>query len=235
MLKVLVIDDEAGIVQLVRDYLEQAGYQVLTASNAETGLHRLRADSPDLVLLDLGLPDRDGWDLTRAIRADRQLAVIPIIMLTARVEDSDKLVGLELGADDYITKPFNPREVVVRVRAVLRRTNLPRTAVPRRLWAGHLTLDLSQRSLTIGDRRVDLTPTEYELLRLFMENPGQTFTREELLEKTLGYSYEGTGRTLDTHILNLRQKVEPDPRSPVYIETVHRVGYRFARREAGER
>jgi DNA-binding response OmpR family regulator len=224
---ILVIDDEANILRLVRDYLEQAGSRVLTASTAETGLHILRREMPDLLVLDLGLPDRDGWDLTRQIRTDRQLAAIPIIMLTARVEDSDKIIGLELGADDYITKPFNPREVVARVRAVLRRLQRKDSLYSRRISLGELTLDLGAHSLTIGCKPVELTPTEFELLALFMENPGHTYTREELLEKTLGYSYEGTGRTLDTHIMNLRQKIETDPHHPVYIQTVHRIGYRF--------
>jgi DNA-binding response OmpR family regulator len=224
---ILVIDDEANILRLVRDYLEQAGCRVLTASNAETGLHMLRGEMPDLLVLDLGLPDRDGWDLTRLIRTDRQLSAIPIIMLTARVEDSDKIIGLELGADDYITKPFNPREVVARVRAVLRRMQRASSPGNRRLSLGELTLDLGAHSLIIRGSPVELTPTEFELLSLFMENPGHTYTRDELLEKTLGYSYEGTGRTLDTHIMNLRHKIEADPHHPIYIQTVHRIGYRF--------
>ena len=229
MEKILLIDDEANIIRLVRDYLEQAGYTVLFASTAETGLHTLRREIPDLLVLDLGLPDRDGWDLTRLIRSDRQLTHIPIIMLTARVGDSDRIVGLELGADDYITKPFNPREVVARVRAVLRRTNASQTAFSRRLSRAGLTLDMGEHSLTIRGELVELTPTEFELLALFMENPGHTYTREELLEKTLGYSYEGTGRTLDSHIRNLRHKIEPDPSEPIYIQTVYRIGYRFSK------
>jgi two-component system alkaline phosphatase synthesis response regulator PhoP len=229
MIKILVIDDESNIVRLVGDYLRQAGYQVLTASNAETGIHILRHDSPDLLVLDLGLPDRDGWDLTRLVRSDRQLANLPIIMLTARVDDSDRIIGLELGADDYITKPFNPREVVARVRAVLRRTTSGSTTISRRLSIDDLTLNMGEHTLTIRDKPIELTPTEFELLALFMENPGHTYTREELLEKTLGYSYEGTGRTLDSHISNLRQKIEPDPVDPIYIQTVYRIGYRFIR------
>jgi DNA-binding response OmpR family regulator len=229
MIKILVIDDEANIVRLVRDYLEQAGYHVLTAANVETGLHILRRETPDLLVLDLGLPDRDGWDLTRLVRADRQLANLPIIMLTARVDENDRIIGLELGADDYITKPFNPREVVARVRAVLRRTSAAKTTFSRRISNADLTLDLDEHSLTVRGQNVELTPTEFELLSLFMENPGHTYTREELLEKTLGYSYEGTGRTLDSHIHNLRHKIEPDPAEPVYIQTVHRIGYRFAK------
>ena len=174
MNKILVIDDEANILRLVRDYLQQAGYLVLTASNAETGLHALRREMPDLLVLDLGLPDQDGWDLTRLIRFDRQLNHLPIIMLTARVEDSDRIIGLELGADDYITKPFNPREVVARVRAVLRRTNSAKSTLSRRISLGNLTLDVGEHSLSIQGEQIDLTPTEFELLFLFMENPGHT-------------------------------------------------------------
>jgi len=231
---ILVIDDDIQILRLVRDYLGQAGFHVLSAANAETGLHTLRREMPDLLVLDLGLPDRDGWDLTRLIRTDRQLAALPIIMLTARVDDSDRILGLELGADDYITKPFNPREVVARVRAVLRRVNGAAGSVPRRISLADLTLDLGAHTLTVRGEQVDLTPTEFELLALFLENPGHTYTRDELLEKTLGYSYEGTGRTLDTHIMNLRQKIEPDPRQPSYIQTVHRIGYRMSKYPGGK-
>lgn len=229
MEKILVVDDEMHIVRLVRDYLEQAGYTVITANNSETCFQMLRREKPDLLVLDLGLPDRDGWELTGLIRADQKHASIPIIMLTARVEDSDKIIGLELGADDYITKPFNPREVVARVRALLRRINMEGQPLPRQLTIGELTLDVQQHSLSAAGLQVGLTPTEFDLLHLFMENPGHTYTREELLEKTLGYSYEGTGRTLDTHIKNLRQKIEPDPHNPIYIQTVHGIGYRFER------
>jgi two-component system alkaline phosphatase synthesis response regulator PhoP len=226
---ILVIEDEIEIVRLLRDYLEEAGFGVRTASDADRGLHLLRAESPDLVVLDLGLPDSDGRDLTRLIRSDPRLAAVPIIFLTARVAESDRIVGLELGADDYIPKPFNPREVVARVRAVLRRSSGGKPDAARRLSAGGLTLDPDGHTLTVRGRPVELTPTEFELLALFMENPGHTYTREELLEKTLGYSYEGTGRTLDTHILNLRRKIEADPRRPDWIQTVHRIGYRFAK------
>jgi two-component system alkaline phosphatase synthesis response regulator PhoP len=230
MIKILMIEDEANIIRLVRDYLEAAGFRVLTAPDAETGFHILVREGPDLLLLDLALPDRDGWELTRQIRSDRRVANIPIIMLTARVEETERIIGLELGADDYITKPFNPREVVARVRAVLRRSSAGGEASVGRIVFAELVLDLGAHTLMIRDSPVDLTPTEFELLSIFMQNPGNTYTREELLEKTLGYSYEGTGRTLDTHIHNLRHKIEPDPSDPIYIETVHRIGYRFARR-----
>lgn len=225
--RILVIDDDKSIVKLIRSYLEQSGYEVLTAYNGETALRTIYGEKPDLVVLDLMLPDRDGWDLTRLIRNDKRTATLPIIMLTARVEDSDKIIGLELGADDYITKPFNAREVVARVRALLRRTQFGAEPVGTVLQIDQLCLDTGSRQLTVAGTAVDLTPTEYNLLRLFMENPGHTYSREELLEQGMGYGYEGMGRTLDTHIGNLRRKIEPDPRQPTYIQTIYSVGYRF--------
>ena len=225
--RILVVDDDREVVRLMRAYLEQSGYEVLAAYDGETAIHTLRREKPDLLLLDLMLPDRDGWDITRFIRSDKQLAALPIIMLTARVDDTDKIIGLELGADDYVTKPFNPREVVARVRAQLRRTQLGQTSVVERLTIGELTLDLGHRTLQIGGRQVDLTPTEFNLLQILMENPGHTYSRQELLEKVLGYGYEGFGRTLDTHISNLRRKIEPDPQNPTYIQTVYSIGYRL--------
>ena len=225
--KILIVDDDKTIVKVLRGYLEQAGFKVLTAYDGATAVHTLRREKPDLLLLDLMLPDRDGWDITRFIRSDKQLAALPIIMLTARVDDTDKIIGLELGADDYVTKPFNPREVVARVRAQLRRTQLGQTAVVERLTIGELTLDLGHRTLQIGGRQVDLTPTEFNLLQILMENPGHTYSRQELLEKVLGYGYEGFGRTLDTHVSNLRRKIEPDPQNPTYIQTVYSIGYRL--------
>lgn len=228
--RILVVDDDHTIVKIVRGYLEQAGYQVLTAYDGETALHALRRERPDLVVLDLMLPDKDGWEITQLVRADRRLMATPIIMLTARVEDTDKIVGLELGADDYITKPFNAREVVARVRALLRRTHMGDRPLPSILTVGQLRLDTGKRELTVDGRPVELTPTEFKLLQALMENPGYTFTREELLEKGMGYAYEGMGRTLDTHIRNLRQKLEIDPHRPEIIQTVYSVGYRLVDR-----
>jgi two-component system alkaline phosphatase synthesis response regulator PhoP len=226
--RILVVDDDKAILKAVRAYLEQAGYAVLTAGDGETALHILRRERPDLAVLDLMLPPPDGLEITRRVRADRTLAALPIILLTARVEDTDKIVGLEMGADDYITKPFNGREVVARVNALLRRTRLDQTpGAPHVLTSGRLRLDLDQHILLVDGRSVELTRTEFNLLRALLQQPGYTLTRDELLEKALGYAYEGMGRTLDTHVRNLRRKIEPDPDTPSYIQTVYGVGYRL--------
>ncbi|MCB0093515.1 MAG: response regulator transcription factor [Caldilineaceae bacterium] len=227
--RILVVDDDRSIVKVVRSYLEQAGYEVRVAHDGEGALHSLRSDKPDLVVLDLMLPDRDGWEITRIVRADAALRTTPIIMLTARVEDTDKIVGLELGADDYMTKPFNAREIVARVRALLRRASFAQEAPAQILRIGALELDVDQHLLTMDETPVDLTRTEFTLLHLLMANPGHTFTRDELLEKSMGYAYEGMGRTLDTHMSNLRKKIEPDPSKPIYIQTVYGIGYRLMR------
>jgi two-component system alkaline phosphatase synthesis response regulator PhoP len=227
--RILVVDDDKSIVKVVRSYLEQAGYEVRVAYDGATALHSLRSEKPDLLVLDLMLPDRDGWEITRTIRADAALGATPIIMLTARVEDTDKIIGLEMGADDYITKPFNAREIVARIRALLRRSQFAQSAPPAQLRIGTLQLDLDQRTLTVDGKGIDLTRTEFTLLQLLMANPGHTFTRDELLEKSMGYAYEGMGRTLDTHMSNLRKKIEPDPSAPIYIQTVYGVGYRLTK------
>ena len=227
MARILVVDDDHEIVRLVRAYLENAGYTVLSAYDGETALHTLRRERPDLLVLDLMLHDRDGWDLTRLIRADQNLAETPIIMLTARVEDSDKIVGLEIGADDYITKPFNPREVVARVRALLRRSHGGVRSVSQVLQIGNIILDIGHHELLVNGDPVELTPSEFGLLQVLMESPGYVYTRAELLEKALGYPGEGMGRTLDSHIKNLRQKIEPNPKKPTYIRTIYGVGYKL--------
>ena len=219
-----MVDDDKEVVRLIRAYLEQAGFEVLAAYDGETAVHVLRRERPDLLLLDLMLPGRDGWDITRLVRADQTLAHTPIIMLTARVDDTDKIVGLELGADDYVTKPYNPREVVARVRARLR----PQDGAPPVLRAGDLELDVRRREVRAADRLIDLTPTEFALLLVFMEQPGYVLTRDELMRRGLGLNFEGVERTLDSHIRNLRQKLEPDPAAPIYIQTVYGVGYRLA-------
>jgi two-component system alkaline phosphatase synthesis response regulator PhoP len=225
---ILVVDDDHDIVRLVRAYLEKAGYQVLTAYDGETALQIVRRDRPALVVLDLMLPDQDGWDITRRVRSDPALADLPIIMLTARIDDTDKIIGLELGADDYVTKPFNPREVVARVRSVLRRVKggqMPKPAAVLQL--AELLMDLDRHEVMLAGRPVDLTTTEFNLLRVLLENPGHAFTRSELIEQAMGYEYEGSERTLDSHMRNLRRKIEPDPRQLTYIHTVYGVGYRL--------
>jgi len=228
MERILVVDDDRDIVRLVRSYLEKAGYQVVTAYDGETAIHMLRREQPNLLILDLMLPDRDGWDVARLVRSDSQLAATPIIMLTARVEDNDKIVGLEIGADDYITKPFNPREVVARVRALLRRSQIRQgSPVPKNLQVGSLHLDVRKRELTLQGENIDLTPSEFELLKVLMGNPEFVITRDELAEKALGYRSEGMGRTLDSHIKNLRRKIDRNPKNPSYIQTVHGIGYRL--------
>lgn len=226
MQRILVVDDDKKIVRLVQSYLEQSGYQVLVAYDGETALHMIRRERPDLVVLDLMLPGRDGMEITRIVRSDQNIAGLPVIMLTARVEDTDKIVGLELGADDYIGKPFNPREVVARVRALLRRS-AGGPVSSRLLQAGDLRLDLDQHEVTVNGEPVDLTPTEFDLLKTLLENRGHAFTRLELIEKSMGYLYDGIERTVDSHIKNLRKKIEQDPGNPIYIQTVYGVGYRL--------
>jgi len=224
--RILVIDDDREIIRLLKSYLEQSGFTVLTAYNGQAGLQLMRSEQPTLVLLDLMLPDQDGYDLTRQARSEARLKAIPIIMLTARVEDMDKIIGLELGADDYITKPFNPREVVARVRSVLRRAADARTP-EYSINSGPLALNPAQHQLTLNGLPVELTPTEFKLLHSLMDNPGYAFTRSELVEKLFGYDHESLERTIDSHIKNIRRKIEPDPTNPTYIQTVYGIGYRF--------
>lgn len=211
---------------MLRAYLEREGYRVLTASTGEEALHVIRRERPDLILLDLMLPDRDGWDLTRLVRADTGLRHIPIIMLTARTEEADRVVGLELGADDYVSKPFSPREVVARVRAVLRRAAPDAPSTPL-LRVRNLELDLDARRLTAQGNDVDLTATEFEVLRALMSAPGHAFTRLDLIEAAMGYAYEGMERTVDSHIKNLRRKLGDEDDPQAHIQTVYGVGYRL--------
>jgi two-component system alkaline phosphatase synthesis response regulator PhoP len=224
--RVLVVDDDKEIVRIIRAYLEKAGYSVSCAYEGETALHIIRSDRPDLVVLDLMLPDRDGWSITRIVRGDPTLAATPIVMLTARVEGEDRVMGLDLGADDYIPKPFNPHEVVARVRAVLRRANQD-FGPSHVIQIGQLLLDADRHEVQLAGKPVELTPTEFDLLKTLMEYPGHAFTRQALIEKGLGYAYEGMERTLDSHIRNLRRKIEFDPSEPEYIKTVFGVGYRM--------
>ncbi len=225
---ILVIDDEPQIVEICRDYLTAAGFVVLTAADGPQGLAAARRERPDLIVLDLMLPGMDGLDVCRELRRDsRGLAAVPIIMLTARVEESDKLVGLELGAADYNTKPFSPRELVARVRTVLRRAS-EAPAPADLLRVGNLTLDRTRYRAVLPDREVDLTPTEFEILATLAGSPGRIFSRAQLLTAARGVAFESYERAIDSHIRNLRRKIEPLDAEPRYIITVHGVGYKFA-------
>ena len=221
---ILVVDDEPRIVELARDYLEHAGFRVLTASDGQAALASARRDRPDLVVLDLGLPGLDGLDVTRELRRDGSM---PIVMVTARDDEVDKLLGLELGADDYLTKPFSPRELVARVKAVLRRTDRPVEAADL-IRVGDLELDVPRMRTGVAGRSIDLTPTEFTLLATLARQPGRIFTRSQLLDALHGVAFESYERAIDSHIKNLRRKVEPDPRQPRYVLTVYGVGYRLA-------
>jgi two-component system alkaline phosphatase synthesis response regulator PhoP len=223
MKTILIVDDEPKIVQLARDYLEKSGFAVRSSLRGREALAIARRERPDLVVLDLGLPDLDGLDVTRALRRDSN---IPIVMLTARGEESDKLVGLELGADDYLTKPFSPRELVARVRAVLRRSEA--AARPGQvLRSGEIALDTAKMRLTRSGRSIDVTPTEFQLLAALVREPGRVFTRGQLLDALHGTAFESYERAIDAHIKNLRRKIEPDPHRPQFLLTVYGVGYRF--------
>ena len=222
--KILVIEDEAHITRTLRLYLEQAGFQVAIIADGALAMPAFRHEKPDLVILDLHLPHVDGWEICRQIRHE---ADTPIIMLTARSEESDKLIGLELGADDYVTKPFSPREVTARVRVVLRRSR-GQVQPPPILRADTLVLDLEAHTASKDNQLLDLTPTEYDILAAFMRHPGQAFTRLQLVEAAQGGAYEGYERVMDQHIKNLRAKLGDDARAPHFIETVFGVGYRFS-------
>jgi DNA-binding response OmpR family regulator len=227
MKTILIVDDEPKIVKLVRDYLERAGFGVRLAADGKTALSLARTEKPDLILLDLGLPQMDGLDVTRELR---KVSNVPVIMLTARSEESDKLVGLEIGADDYITKPFSPKELVARVRVVLRRVENA-SAAPEVLHAADLTLDLPRMRLSAAGRAVEeLTPTEFALLAEMVRYPGRVFTRAQLLDAVHGVAFESYERAIDAHIKNIRRKIEPSPSAPRYILTVYGVGYKFTDR-----
>jgi len=222
---ILVVDDEPRIVQIVRDYLQHGGFVVLVASDGPTALRTARTGRPDLVVLDLGLPGQDGLDVARALRRDGD---VPIIMLTARSEESDKLVGLELGADDYLTKPFSPKELVARVRTVLRRAEGSKRQSELIRVGTDVSLDVPRMEARFGGRRVDLTKTEFQLLAALAREPGRVFTRAQLLDTVRGVAFESYERAIDAHVKNIRRKIEPEPRSPRYLLTVFGVGYRFA-------
>ncbi len=225
MKRILVVDDEEMIVRTVKAYLDREGFKTYTAFDGDAALQAFDEKGPDLIVLDLMLPKKSGIEVTRAIRSKSS---VPIIMLTAKAAEADRVVGLELGADDYVVKPFSPRELVARIRAVLRRYEGDRGEVER-IVVGDVEIDLKTRELTVGGRGVELTPTEFDLLAYLARHPGQVFTRLQLLREVQGYTYDSFARTIDTHVKNLRRKIEEDPKSPRYILTVHGVGYRFAR------
>jgi two-component system, OmpR family, alkaline phosphatase synthesis response regulator PhoP len=220
----LVVEDEPKIAELLKLYLEREGFRVEVALDGAAALEAFRQRGPALVVLDLNLPMVDGLEVCRQIRRESSL---PIIMLTARDEEADKLIGLELGADDYVTKPFSPREVVARVRAVLRRASAPQSS-QELIRAGELMLDAARHQVRRGDRFLELTPTEFRLLEVLMRHPGRVYTRLQLLDQVQGEAFEGYERTVDAHVKNLRQKIEPDPQHPTLVQTVYGVGYRFA-------
>ena len=224
MKTVLVVDDEPKIVQLARDYLEHAGFAVASASDGREALAAFRAKVPDLIVLDLGLPLVDGLDVARTVRKSSN---VPIVMLTGRGDESDRVAGLELGADDYVTKPFSPKELVARVRAVLRRAEV--AAAPTDIVrAGDVTLDIPRMSVRVKTKEIELTPTEFQLLATLVRAPGRVFTRSQLLDAVHGVASESYERAIDAHVKNIRRKLEPEPREPRYLLTVHGVGYRFS-------
>lgn len=221
--RVLVVDDDVKTVELVKLYLNRDGYRVLTAYDGVEALRLAREGHPDLIVLDLMLPGIDGLEVCRTLRAESD---VPIIMLTAKTTDQDKLKGLELGADDYVTKPFSPKELAARVRAVLRR--LPGERGPAEIKYGELTISFSKYEASLAGRPLNLTTAEFKLLGILIKEPGRVFSRAELIEKALGYDFEGFDRTIDVHILNLRRKLEPDPSHPRYIKTVYGAGYKLS-------
>lgn len=220
----MIVEDDREIAQLVRDYLDRAGYRTSVAHDGDEALIAARNGQPDLIVLDLGLPKRDGLDVIREIR---RTALTPIVILTARGEETDRIVGLELGADDYIVKPFSPREVVARVRAVLRRTGAPEDEA-QVLRRGAMEIDIPRMRVHVSGQLVDLTATEFQLLATMARRPGQVFTRGQLLDAVRGDAFEGYERAIDAHIKNIRRKIEAEPSKPIFIQTVYGVGYRFA-------
>lgn len=221
---VLVVDDEERLVRLVTTYLEQEGFHAVGARDGREALFMARQQKPDLIVLDVMMPEMGGLEFLRLHRMERET---PVILLTARVEENDRVLGLELGADDYVTKPFSPRELIARVRAVLRRSGQS-APEPERLRAKDVVLDRQTHTVTVGGERVDLTPSEFDLLTVLMATPGRVFSRLELLDRVQGTAYEGYERTIDVHVKNLRAKIEDNPKKPQYVETVYGVGYRFA-------
>ena len=224
--KILIVDDEINIRELIKFNLEKTGYRTLEAADGNEAMMMVKSEQPDLLVLDLMLPGIDGLEVCRLLKGNKDTAGIPIIMLTARSEEVDKIIGLELGADDYLTKPFSPRELVARIKAVLRRSS-KEPVVSGELTVGKLKMNFSRYEVYLGQEKLELTPKEYELLKLFVTNVGKAYTREQLLEKVWGYEYYGDTRTVDVHVRHLRAKMSHDPDFAAAIETVRGVGYRF--------
>jgi len=223
--KILVVDDEEHIQELIKFNLEKSGYKVICADNGIDAIKIAKEQLPQIMLLDLMLPGMDGLDVCKEIRKDINLSNMPIIMITAKSEEIDKIIGLELGADDYITKPFSVRELVARIKAILRRSNL--TTLEKTFNVGNLVIDFGKHEVTKGENKIDLTLKEFELLQILIKNKGRVVTRDFLLDKIWGYEYVGETRTVDVHIRHLRQKIEDDDKNPVYIQTIRGIGYRF--------
>jgi two-component system alkaline phosphatase synthesis response regulator PhoP len=221
--KILVVDDEPQIVKVLKAYLEKSGYQVLTSSDGKAALETFDREKPDFIILDLNLPSMDGLAICREIRRDSN---VPILMLTARVEEADKLIGLELGADDYVVKPFSPREVVARVKTIFRRTS-GESEKGETIRAGDLVIDQMKHTVHIADKYVELTPTEFDILTVLAKQPDRVFSRLQIMEQAQGNAFEGYERTIDAHIKNIRIKIEPNPKDPLYIQTVFGLGYKF--------
>ena len=225
MKTILVVDDKANVRIMLREYLTEQGYRVVTAENGRNALFVAREEKPDLILLDVMMPEMDGTDFLRNYRRE---ANTPVIMLTAKVEETDKVLGLEMGADDYITKPFGMRELLARVRAVLRRIE-PGEPTQELLRVADIEMDIDGRQVKVAGQAIDLTPSEFDLLAILMANPGRAFTRLDLVEKLQGIALEGAEKTINVHVRNLRLKIEPDPANPRYVETVFGIGYRFCK------
>ena len=222
--KLLLVDDDPDLLYTLQKYLQQAGYSTVTANNGKSAIDMFESEKPEAALIDVMMPELDGFEVVKKIRS---ISAIPIILLTARSDETDKIVGLELGADDYVTKPFSPREVVARLKAIMRRGNQNQQEKTSKITINAITADKNTRSVMRDDSHIQLTKTEFDILITLMESPEQVFTRDQIIDRVLGYTYEGFERTIDAHVRNLRKKIEPDANNPVYIKTVFGVGYKI--------
>ncbi len=222
--KLLLVDDDPDLLYTLQKYLQQAGYSTVTANNGRSAIHMFETKKPEAALIDVMMPELDGFEVVKKIRS---ISAIPIILLTARSDETDKIVGLELGADDYVTKPFSPREVVARLKAIMRRGNQNQQEKTSKITINAITADKNTRSVMRDNSHIQLTKTEFDILITLMESPEQVFTRDQIIDRVLGYTYEGFERTIDAHVRNLRKKIEPDANNPVYIKTVFGVGYKI--------